>query len=126
MLALTILFLLTVKHAICDLYLQSYLTIDKRTYTGGWPHYLHHGIGTLVVVIWFCNPLVAVAVSLADFVVHWNIDWGKHKLFERYEHSVGATMDTQNKHMFWLVQSIDQILHFVTYYVLCMILVGHS
>ena len=126
MTALTILFLLTVKHALCDLYLQSFLTLNKSHYTGGWPHYLQHAIGTLIVFVWFVDPVTAVMLATIDGVVHWHIDWFKHRVLIHYQHRTGMKMETQARDWYWCVQAVDQILHFATYYILAVIWLGHN
>ncbi len=126
MLALTILFLLTLKHAVCDLYLQSFLTINKRAYWGGWQHYVHHAIGTLAVLVWFCDPVIAIGLAVADGIAHWHVDWAKHRLLSWYETANGIGMESASRNNYWLVQALDQMLHFATYFILCLIVLGHS
>ena len=74
--------MLLVKHAIADLGIQAQLqNINKSNYFGnGHIHYLHHGIGTLVMA-GLCVPLVpAVLCAIIDYIIHWHIDFTKHKV----------------------------------------------
>ena len=123
-LALTVFLLLTIKHAVCDLYLQSFLTLDKSRYLGGWPHYAEHALGTFVVIAWFVDPVIAVAIALLDGVAHGHIDWLKHRVISAYEHTTGMTMESNRKHTYWFVQAVDQMLHFLTYYLICLIIIS--
>lgn len=126
MTALAIFLLLTVKHALCDLFLQSYLRLNKGLYTGGWPHYAQHGVATLAVLLLFADIQLAVALAVADFLAHWHIDFAKHRIIQAYERHTGVAMERWNRSLYWFIQAADQILHFVTYYILAVIVLGAS
>jgi len=110
-----LLFALIIKHVICDLGLQSQFlwgqTHNKQHYFGCHLHYFHHGLGTLIVALFFVQPLLALTLSLIDYVAHWNIDFLKHRISN-------ALGKTRKDKMFWWINSIDQGLHFLTYYLL--------
>ena len=110
-----LLFALVIKLVLCDLGLQSQFlwgkTQNKKYYFGCHLHYFHHGLGTLIVGLFFVDPLLALALSLVDYVAHWNIDYSKHRINK-------ALCVTHKDLMYWWIASIDQALHFLTYYLL--------
>ena len=111
-----ILFLLTIKHAFVDLYLQSFHSLNKREYFGGWLHYLEHGGATLVIACVFFSFDVAFILASIDFILHWHIDYAKHVIQNRWNITT-----TNRRHSYWFIQCVDQSLHFTTYFVLCLI-----
>lgn len=117
---LELLFFLIVKHCICDLGLQSQLlwgkTYRKHNYFGCHSHYLHHAIGTLIVSLFFVNPILAVQLAVVDYIAHWHIDFCKHRI----NNWAGCTR--QDK-LYWWIAVVDQLLHFLTYYLLVIYLV---
>jgi hypothetical protein len=126
-------FLLTFKHAFVDLFVQSYHNqIKKVHYLGGWPHYTEHAIGTFIVtlcawrILGVTNLQLAILLAVIDGVAHWHIDWLKHQVLKYYEQRTGLPMLEHRKNVYWLVQCVDQQLHFITYASLCLIVVGHS
>jgi hypothetical protein len=102
-----------VKHAICDLWLQTLLgNQNKISYFGnGWRHYLEHGFGTLCVLVWFVPIEFAIACAVCDYILHWHIDWAK----TNYQTKMDVNKENKVGH-FWCIQSTDQSLHFLTYY----------
>lgn len=110
------LLMLLLKHAIVDLGVQSQLTnIDKSRYLGnGHIHYMHHGVSTLVVAALFLPVIPAILCACIDYFVHWQIDYSKHKMNNFFRISPGSTA-------WWYINSIDQCLHFLTYYFLVII-----
>ena len=127
MTVLVLFLMLTIKHAICDLYLQSYLdqhSNNKGQYLGAWKHYLEHTIGTLVVLIFFVDWPWTALLAFADGIAHWHIDWAKHRTLRWYESRTGVSMDQHSRNNNWLVQAVDQMLHFATYFILCLIVLG--
>jgi len=113
-----LLFLLFCKHALCDLWLQSYhVHSHKHLYWGGHRHYAEHGVGTLLVCVLFVDPASALAAALFDYVCHWHIDHSKTVW-------VRARGYSRSSPVFWRVQSLDQMLHYATYFVIAQFLVG--
>ena len=103
--------MLLFKHAIVELGIQAQLqNIDKTNYLGnGHLHYLHHGIGTLVVAGLFLPANLAVCCALFDYIIHWHIDYLKTK--------INKVLDIENRTpTWWWTNVIDQCLHFSTYY----------
>ena len=65
----------------------------------------------LLVALFFVQPLLALALALVDYVAHWNIDFCKHRI----NNALGKTRKDK---LFWWINSIDQGLHMLTYYLL--------
>ena len=114
----TFAFLLTVKHTICDLAIQRLFPADKKFYFNppAHTHYFHHGFGSFLVGLMFGVPF-AVAIGVIDYFAHWHIDYAKTLIKNHY----GLTTDNN---AFWVLQSLDQTLHFFTYY--CFVLIAIS
>lgn len=101
------------KHAVADLALQNYLTgINKLDYWGdGHKHYIHHGLLTFIVSLLFVDVSLAIVIAIVDYVAHWHIDF--------YKHQICRVFKVQGKsRAWWWITSIDQILHYSTYYFL--------
>jgi len=116
-----LLFALVIKHVIVDLGLQSQLlwglTHNKKRYFGCHAHYFHHGLGTLIVALFFTSPLVATIAAVIDYIAHWHIDYTKHNTINYLE------LKRQDK-LFWWVTVVDQLLHFLTYYLLVLYVIN--
>ena len=103
--------LLLIKHALVDLGIQSQLKgINKSNYFGnGHVHYIHHGIGTIVVAGLFLPAVPAIFCAIVDYLIHWHIDFTKHK--------VNKILKIESRtRAWWWTNVMDQILHFTTYY----------
>ncbi|PPC87537.1 MAG: hypothetical protein CTY37_03360 [Methylotenera sp.] len=111
----TALFLLFIKHFICDFPLQAYpwMYRNKGTYLhpGGIVHALIHGIGTTIVLLPFIS-LVALMYGIVDWLVHYHIDWAKMGVSKRYD------LQPNNSEKFWILLGFDQLLHHITYFAL--------
>lgn len=110
-----ILLALLLKHAFVDLFLQHAFCKESQKNVYFNPkahlHYLHHGVGSFVILIWITSPMIAFFLALLDYVCHWHIDYTKTKTFKTY--------DIYSKpKLFWLGQSFDQSLHYLTYFLL--------
>ena len=107
--------LLLMKHAIMDLGIQSQLdSINKSRYFGnGHIHYLHHGIGTLVIAGLCLSAIPAILCAIVDYILHWHIDYSKHKVNVFFKIEARSTA-------WWYINVIDQCLHYTTYYLLVM------
>ena len=109
------LFLLVVKHWILDLALQplSYPEgKNKFNYFGLYAHlqhYIPHGLGTVFVLLFFVDPCTALICGLIDYILHWHIDFSK-------THTRAYFGWTNKNRQFWLLNALDQLLHFSTYY----------
>ena len=112
------LFLLLIKHSICDLALQSRFTKlkgDKKNLTDskGYLHASDHAIGTFIVSILFVGFIPALGVAIADFILHFLIDYIKR----RYTLKI-----SQSNSRYWIIQSIDQIAHYICYFLYVIIM----
>ena len=114
-----ILFSLLCKHAVADLAVQSLrIPSNKRLYfnKGLHIHALDHAVLTLLVLVFFINPWLALAFAVLDYVAHWHIDCLKSKLLWTF----GIPRDGS---VFWCIQTCDQISHYATYalivYLIC-------
>ena len=118
---ITLLFLMVVKHFICDFALQGRLTgpHDKHLLTSRRLrlHALDHAVGTAIVFLFVARFYFAqgnlvfasiVLFPVLDFVGHFLIDWLKNNFVKHngWSHS---------SREFWILTSIDQILHTTTY-----------
>ena len=96
--------------------LEKAKNIDKTKYLGnGQTHYLHHSVLTLLITLNFTSIPLAIAVALLDHIAHWHIDFWKSicvKMF-RVNRSSGT---------FFRIQSLDQMLHFLTYFIIVAII----
>jgi len=115
-------YLLLVKHAVADLWLQSRLNNpkygDKKNLTDRklWIHSLDHTAGTAVITLLFAGLWWAIIAALLDFVLHSVIDWTKRVY----------TLDrkiTTKQNLFWKIQAVDQILHYTTYLIIVLLTV---
>ena len=108
-------YLLLVKHAIADLWLQSrfnnkpkYGEKEQLLKLKLWLHSLDHAGLTALVTLIFAGIYWALIIALLDFVLHSIIDYTKRIYTLK-------SKITQNQNKFWKVQAIDQIAHFSCY-----------
>lgn len=114
-------YLLLVKHAVADLWLQSRLNNpkygDKKNLTDRklWIHSLDHAALSAVITLLFAGLWWAIIIAVLDFVLHSVIDWTKRVY----------TLDrkiTTKQNLFWKIQSVDQILHYSCYFLYALII----
>ena len=114
----TFAFLLTLKHSICDLALQRLFPANKIFYFDppAHVHYFHHGLGSLL-----CGLIIgwqfALIIGVIDYFAHWHIDYTKHRV------QLYWNLGRKDK-AFWWVTVVDQLLHFLTYYIFVVYLVN--
>jgi hypothetical protein len=110
------LFLLFVKHFVCDFPLQTspWMYRNKGTYMhmGGIAHSAIHAVGTWLVLFFFIGAQQALLYALLDFVLHYHIDWAKLHLNKRYD------WRPDNSNWFWILLGFDQLAHHITYFVI--------
>ena len=114
MIMIKLLLALLIKHAVCDLYLQNKRNpTDKSKYIGEChTHYLDHFLLTLLVCYIFLIPLeICFVLASIDYIAHWHIDYTKTKIIRFFRINL-------NSIVFWLLQTIDQILHYSTYFLI--------
>jgi hypothetical protein len=115
--ALLVLLLLQLKHFVCDFVTQTqYQMRHKGIYghPGGVVHAAHHVIGSaLVLVALNAARLLSIPVTLllallvAEFVLHYHIDWGKEQVIKPFVQAQGAA--------YWAIFGLDQFLHQASY-----------
>jgi hypothetical protein len=116
----TIFILLLIKHTICDLFLQSTRPPADKSKILGYGlhrHCLDHAVATAIILLFFIEIQYALLFGLLDYIAHCTIDWLKHKILKKYN-------VVKNGKMFWGLQSIDQSLHYITYFII-VIMIGH-
>ena len=118
--AITLLALLLIKHFICDFVLQTPWQLAEKGIYGAPGGIVHSGIhiaGTLVALLAVQTPLsVALPVLIAEFAVHYHIDWGKEQTVRRLDWRAGAR--------FWNAMGFDQLLHGLTYLAIVVYVMG--
>jgi len=113
---MTLLFLLFVKHAVADLWLQSYHGNSRKDlYWGGHRHYGEHAVLTGAVCVLFVPVHLALLAAVTDWICHWHIDHFKTR-------TVLWRGLSRSSAEFWRIQTVDQILHYATYFVIVQML----
>jgi len=109
---------LMIKHAIVDLGFQPLGLGSSKKYYFGWPahkqHYVPHGLLTVLVMASYTHINVAVALGILDYILHWHTDFTKTKIRNYFEW-------TSKDRQFWILNAVDQILHFTGYYIIVLI-----
>jgi hypothetical protein len=104
--------LFQVKHLIADFVLQSAdIAAEKAHYgrSGGLWHAAIHAAFTAPVLVWLGPGAGTIlAILVAEFVVHYHVDWIKAA------HARSHGLRPQNR-LFWVTLGIDQALHQLTY-----------
>lgn len=110
--SLSLLVALLVKHLLADFVWQTpFMLQHKGTYghRGGVTHAGLHGALSFLVLLFFLPSLVLVAaLSIAEAVLHYHIDWGKEQVVTRAKWP-------QDHRYRWMVYGLDQLLHNLTY-----------
>ena len=122
LLALAAVAVLMFKHAVADFYLQTaYQYLHKGTYghPGGMIHAgIHTALTPLVYLVLVPGSLlVAGAIALGEFVLHYHIDWAKEQFTRR------NSWTPQNSG-FWHALGTDQLLHGFTYLAIVAVLIA--
>ena len=114
-LALSILMLLSMlqlKHMFADYFLQTPKMLEGRgTYlhAGRAQHALVHAAGSSICLSIMGTPLgFMLALIVAEWVVHFHIDWGKARYTAAKDHGPADAG-------FWRAAGFDQFLHHMTY-----------
>ena len=109
---------LMIKHALIDLGLQPFnIGQNKLQYFGRIAHLKHyapHGVLTAVIMAFYSSIEVAILLGILDYILHWHTDFLKTNIREYFKWN-----NTQRQ--FWLLNTADQILHFLGYYVIILI-----
>lgn len=121
-LALAAVAVLLVKHALADFYLQTpYQYLHKGTYghPGGFLHSaIHVALTPLVYLVLVPGSLLlAAAIAVGEFLVHYHVDWLKERIVRRND----LTMQSPG---FWHALGADQLVHGLTYLVIVAALIA--
>lgn len=110
--------LFILKHFICDFLFQScWMCENKGTYghKGGLMHAFYHIFGTLIIMMMFMQitgifftASVFGLVLLAEFIIHYHLDWFKAYTCKR------RSITPENP-KFWWFFGFDQMLHYLSY-----------
>ena len=124
----SILFLLLVKHSICDLALQGRFSTKYPRgsklniwHPNGTLHALDHSIGTGIVFL-FASVYLKIFTDVSNiifygFILFAFLDFWFHLLIDwRKSHIVKKSKVSLNDHKFWIISSVDQIFHFSCYW----------
>jgi Protein of unknown function (DUF3307) len=109
---LSLIALLQFKHFICDGPLQTLAMVVQKSIYGARLGILHsalHGLGTAIVLVFFSGSLAMIfGLALADFVVHYHIDYCKENIIKYFRWDFKDAK-------FWWALNADQTLHQLTY-----------
>lgn len=108
-----LIFLFQVKHLLADFMLQSGEMVRRKGTYGdpiGALHSVVHAGFSLAILLatGIFAPLIAVAIALAEFVVHYHTDWAKDQLQQRAGY-------TPKQKGYWVLVGLDQFFHQSTY-----------
>lgn len=109
------------KHFIFDFLLQGpYQYLNKGTYghPGGILHSGLQAISSLAALVpFFGATQFVVVVCVAEFLIHYHVDWAKMNLNKYW----GLKPD--NSEYFWWLLGADQLLHYLTYFGMIFVLI---
>jgi hypothetical protein len=122
LLSLAAVAVLMFKHAVADFYLQTayqYLNKAKYGHPGGSIHAgIHTALTPLVYLVMLPGSfLVAGAIAVGEFLLHYHIDWAKEQVTRRN----GWTAQDRG---FWYALGTDQFVHGLTYLAMVAVLVA--
>ena len=109
---LLLLVLFQIKHMFADYFLQTPKMLAGRNsylHMGRAQHALVHAIGSAICLVLVGSPIVFMLwLVLAEWVIHFHIDWGKATWSDTKGH---GPQDAG----FWRATGVDQALHQLTY-----------
>ena len=109
---LTLLVLLQFKHMMADFFLQTPRMLAARGQYLHWGRAQHAGLhgllSALALLVVGVGPALALAISAAEVVVHFHIDWAKGRFSE-------ARAPTPQDAQYWRAFGLDQFSHQLTY-----------
>lgn len=109
---LIVLVVLATKHLIFDFFLQTLWQIRNKGHyghVGGLLHAAGHAAGTCLAFLVITPPiLVAIGIVVAEFVLHYHIDWFKEQIGHRMKLN-------PEQSGYWRAVGTDQWLHQMTY-----------
>ena len=113
--------LLLLKHTFADLFLQSTRPPTNKSTILSWGlhrHCIDHAVLTLIILLFFVSVQLAFLLAILDYISHCLIDFTKHKVMKYYE------IPKQGKR-FWALQTADQALHYITYFIIVLLIGGN-
>lgn len=120
---LGLLLALQCKHLAADFLFQTrYMLVHKGTYghPGGLLHAGVHGTLSLgILMLMGVPPWPALALSAAETLVHYHLDWGKERWNRRR-----AVTPTDAR--YWYAVGTDQWLHQLTYLAMAVVALGRA
>jgi hypothetical protein len=113
---------LSVKHTIGDYVLQTSYQFNNKGIYGHPGGLLHSSLQALLTLPVFLvlppsSALLAIAIIVSEFVVHYHLDWTKEQVIKR------ANLSQENP-SFWYLFGIDQLSHMLTYVAIIAILIS--
>ena len=112
-----------IKHMFADYYLQTPKMLSGRGeyfHVGRAQHAGIHSIGSAIAFLIIGAPVTFILILvLVEWVVHFNIDWGKAK----YSDAKGYGPTQAG---FWRANGFDQALHQLTYVAMAWIWVTYA
>lgn len=112
---------LFIKHFIFDFLLQGpYQYLNKGTYghPGGVLHSGLQAIGSyLALGVIIPTSFMLLVLCCAEFLIHYHVDWAKMNINKYF----GWKPD--NSEYFWWLLGFDQLLHYMTYFGMILILI---
>ena len=106
-----VLSLLFLKHWIIDFVMQTNDMVEGKAIYGnrmGVLHSLQHALATLLILLFFVDPLIAIALAWFDLITHYHIDYIKMNYGSR---------DINTK-AFWSHLGLDQMAHNFVYLII--------
>jgi hypothetical protein len=106
-----VLFLLQIKHWYVDFVMQTNDMVAGKAIYGnklGILHSAEHAIATFFILLFFVDPITAMALALFDFVTHYHIDYVKMNY---------GCRDIQDP-KFWNHLGLDQMAHQIVYLII--------
>lgn len=120
---LILLCLLQIKHMFADYFLQTPRMLSGRGeyfHLGRAEHAAVHAFGSVIAFfIVGASPAFIAVMAVLEWIVHFNIDWGK----ARYSEMKGYG---PNEAGYWRASGFDQALHHLTYLAMVWIWVEFS
>ena len=104
--------LLLIKHFIWDFYYQPpYMWKNKGTlgHPGGIMHSGFHAAGSLIILIFWTEPGIALTLVTLEFITHYMTDFTKMNINK----AMGWACNTHEQ--FWILVGVDQLVHQLTY-----------
>jgi hypothetical protein len=109
------------KHFICDFVIQTaYQVRTKGIYghPGGFIHAGTHALTSLpAIIVWGPSWQLILALVVAEFLIHYHMDWFKEHLGKRMRWTV-------TDGPYWALFGADQFVHQLTYVAMLAILSG--